>query len=238
MPSCETMVDEKVRLPLKALVTAMALFLATPGAPALAHGVEEGGWGEAPPWAYLAVVLAVVVSGLLLGARGAFRQQPASAYLRPASYRPLAAMCCLGAGAIHLLVAPEHFQEWWGYGCFFLALATFQTLYSLGLAAPAGLMPRREVYLLVGITANLLVLGLYAVTRTRGIPLFGPHAGELEPLSGPDILAAAMEIGALALLTWDLRWVVSPERTMARLLEDLRVPPGNRLEDRISALRL
>ena len=89
-------------------------------------------------------------------------------------------MCCLGAGAVHLLVAPEHFQEWWGYGCFFLALATFQTLYSLGLAAPARLLPRREAYLLVGITANLLVLGLCA-SRTRGIPLFGPHAGSWSP---------------------------------------------------------
>ena len=201
----------------------MALFLATPGTPALAHGVEEGGWGAAPPWAYFTVVLAVVISGLLLGARGAFRRQPrtsacgTSAVCR--SYRPLAAMCCLGAGAVHLLVAPEHFQEWWGYGCFFLALATFQTLYGLGLAAPAGRLPRREAYLLVGITANLLVLGLYAVSRTRGIPLFGPHVGELEPLSGPDILAATLETGALALLTWDLRRVASPGRTMATLLQ-------------------
>src|SRR5262249_24563520 len=77
----------------------------------------------------------------------------------------------------------------------------------------------RETYLLVGITANLLVLGLYAVTRTRGIPIFGPHAGELEPLSGPDILAAALETGTLALLTWELRRVASPGRTMARLLQ-------------------
>ena len=148
--------------------------------------------------------------------------------------RPLAAWCFLGAGAVHLLmapehflgagvvhllVAPEHFREWWGYGWFFLALATFQTLYGLGLAVPAGPRSRREAYLLVGITANLLVLGLYAVTRTRGIPFFGPHAGELEPLSGPDILAAALETGALALLTWDLRRVASPGRTMATLLQ-------------------
>ena len=57
------------------------------------------------------------------------------------------------------------------------------------------------------------------MSRTRGIPLFGPHAGELEPLSGPDILAAALETGTLALLTWDLRRVASPGRTMARLLQ-------------------
>jgi multicopper oxidase len=219
MPSCETIGDENVCFPLKVLVTAMALFLATPGMPALAHGVEAGGWGEVPPWAYLAVVLAVVVSGLLLSVRGACRRQPARAHLRPTSYRSLAAMCCLGAGVVHLLVAPEHFQEWWGYGCFFLALAIFQTLYGLGLAAPAGPLARREAYLLVGITANLLVLGFYAVTRTRGIPLFGPHAGELEPLGGPDILAAVLETGTLALLTRDLRRVARPGRTMARLLQ-------------------
>ena len=41
----------------------------------MAHGVEAGGWGEVPPLAYLAVVLAVVVSGLLLGARGVCRRQ-------------------------------------------------------------------------------------------------------------------------------------------------------------------
>ena len=101
---------------------------------------------------------------------------PATAGERVPAARVLSAVGrhVLPAGAVHLLVAPEHFQEWWGYGCFFLVLATFQTLYSLGLAAPAGLLPRREAYLLVGITANLLVLGLYVVSRTRGIPLFGP----------------------------------------------------------------
>src|SRR5262249_36871864 len=102
MPSCATMRDENVRFPLKVVVTAMAHCLATPGMPALAHGVEEGGWGEVPARVYLAVVLAVVVSGLLLSARGAFRRQLARAHRQPASYRPLAAMCCLGAGAVHL----------------------------------------------------------------------------------------------------------------------------------------
>jgi FtsP/CotA-like multicopper oxidase with cupredoxin domain len=260
--------DEHVRFPhvgagrvlLRALVTAIALCLATPGALALAahpqlpaSGPEAGTWGAVLPWASLTVVLAVVISGLLMGARGTFRQRqrPSVEDARdhtptserrsdawspspwPASYRPLAAMCFLGAGVVHLLiapehflgagvvhllVAPEHFRAWWGYGWFFLGLATFQTLYGLGLAAPAGSSPRREAYLLVGITANLLVLGLYTVTRTRGIPLFGPLAGELEPLSVPDLLAAALEIGALALLTRDLRRVAGPRRTMAPLL--------------------
>src|SRR5262252_700978 len=107
--------DDKVRVPLQAPATALALVLATPGAPVLAHGVGDGGWGEVPPWGYGAVVLAVVVSGLLLSAREPCRRQPAHPHLPPVSSRPLAALCCLGAGAVHLLVAPEHFQEWWGY---------------------------------------------------------------------------------------------------------------------------
>jgi FtsP/CotA-like multicopper oxidase with cupredoxin domain len=125
----------------------------------------------------------------------------------------------LGAGAVHLLVAPEHFQEWWGYGGFFLVLAICQTLYGLGLTAPTGPLPRREAYLLVGITANLLVLGLYSVSRTRGIPLFGPHAGELGSMGGPDLLATTLEAGAVALLTWELRRVASPGWSTAPLLQ-------------------
>ena len=57
-----------------------------------------------------------------------------------------------------------------------------------------------------------------AAFRTRGIPVFGPHAGELEPLGGPDLLAAALETCALALLAWELRRVARPGWTLATLL--------------------
>jgi hypothetical protein len=33
------------------------------------------------------------------------------------------------AGLIHLWVMPEHFQEWWGYGTFFLVAALAQVAY-------------------------------------------------------------------------------------------------------------
>jgi hypothetical protein len=86
---------------------------------------------------------------------------------------------------VHLLVAPGHFRAWWGYGWFFLALAAFHTLYGLGFAVPVGPLPRWRAYLLIGITANLLVLGLSVVTHTRGDLLFASHARQLEPPSGP-----------------------------------------------------
>src|SRR5215217_7330059 len=37
-----------------------------------------------------------------------------------------AAALSLLAGLIHLWVAPEHFEEWWGYGVFFLVAGAVQ----------------------------------------------------------------------------------------------------------------
>jgi hypothetical protein len=48
-----------------------------------------------------------------------------SSYASPgtvATVRTAAALSLLAA-AIHLWVAPEHFEEWWGYGAFFVVLA-------------------------------------------------------------------------------------------------------------------
>jgi len=41
-----------------------------------------------------------------------------------------AAELSLIAGLVHLWVAPEHFEEWWGYGSFFLVAAAAQLLYA------------------------------------------------------------------------------------------------------------
>ena len=40
------------------------------------------------------------------------------------------------AALIHLLAMSEHFDEWWGYGAFFLVAAVFQGFYSLALLSP------------------------------------------------------------------------------------------------------
>ena len=64
---------------------------------------------------------------------------------RQAAYRPGSALypiaaLSLIAGLIHLLVMPEHFEEWWGYGTFFLVAAVAQIGYVpiLLLAQPEG----------------------------------------------------------------------------------------------------
>jgi uncharacterized membrane protein YraQ (UPF0718 family) len=41
---------------------------------------------------------------------------------------PVAALSLI-AGLIHVWVTPEHFEEWWGYGTFFLVAAAAQVVY-------------------------------------------------------------------------------------------------------------
>ncbi len=81
----------------------------------------------------------------------------------------------LAAALIHLWVTPEHFEEWWGYGAFFLVGAFAQGLYSAAL-----LRWPSQLLLLLGLIGNSSIILIYLLTRTVGIPLFGPEAGKVE----------------------------------------------------------
>jgi hypothetical protein len=96
------------------------------------------------------------------------------------------------AAIIHLWVMPEHFEEWWGYGTFFLVVAIAQGLYALFLLR----RPGRPI-LLLGVAGNLIVVILWVVTRTSGIPLVGPHAGEVEEVGALDLLCTLAELGVI-----------------------------------------
>lgn len=118
--------------------------------------------------------------------------------IRPSQGRastPLRAVAALSllAAMIHLWVMPEHFEEWWGYGTFFLVSAIAQGLYAPGLL----LWPNR-VILLAGVAGNLAIVILWLVTRTSGIPLFGPHAGEIEDVGTLDLVCTLAEVGIIA----------------------------------------
>ena len=58
----------------------------------------------------------------------------------------------LVAALIHLRVMPEHFEEWWGYGAFFLVSALAQALY-----APLVLRRPNRMVLLLGVGGNLAI---------------------------------------------------------------------------------
>ena len=106
----------------------------------------------------------------------------------------LAAALCAVAAQIHAYVIPEHFHEWWGYGTAFLLMVIFQDIYAVLLVSA----PRRSVYLL-GIAGTVVMLGLWMVSRTVGIPV-GASAGEIEPIGTLDVICQLLELGLLAML--------------------------------------
>ena len=114
---------------------------------------------------------------------------------RPKPILYAAAALSLVAALVHLWVMPEHFAEWWGYGVFFLTAAAAQALY-----VPLLLRWPKRAVLLMGIAGNLAIVVLYLLTRTVGIPLLGPEAGEVERVGFADVCATTSEVGiAIAL---------------------------------------
>jgi hypothetical protein len=111
------------------------------------------------------------------------------------------------AGLLHLWVTPEHFEEWWGYGAFFLGATAAQILY-----APIVLLWATRIVLLAGIAGNLAIVVLYLLTRTVGIPVLGPEAGEVEGFGFVDVCATVSELGIAVALGVALLWNATRER--------------------------
>src|SRR5215207_6901391 len=134
------------------------------------------------------------------------------------------------AALTHAWAMPEHFEEWWGYGTFFLIAAAAQACYGLALLRRPG-----RPLLLLGVVGNLSIVSLWAVTRTVGIPFFGPHAGEVERVGMVDLSATVAELALVTvLLVAALRSIRHPkalvpacEATSATVDE-----PGQRLSRR------
>ena len=124
-----------------------------------------------------------------------------------------AAALSLLAALIHLWVTPEHFEEWWGYGAFFSVAALAQALY-----APLVVVWPTRIVLLLGIGGNLTIVVLYLLTRTVGIPLVGPGAGEVEGVSFIDLCATTSEVGIAVALGALLRETTAERRRMNVLI--------------------
>jgi hypothetical protein len=91
------------------------------------------------------------------------------------------------AGTVHLSVAADHFAEYFLFGLFFLVAGSGQVVWAT-LVALVG--PRRPLLLLA--TGNALVVVLWIVSRTSGIPL-GPTAGAPEKIGYADTLTTVFE---------------------------------------------
>lgn len=105
----------------------------------------------------------------------------------------LLAALLLGAGAIHVAMAPPHLGESTLDGAGFLVAGWGQLI----LAVAVVVRPTRPVLLGVfGASAALIVL--WAWSRTAGLPV-GAHAGEPESISVVDGVSVVLEVVALAL---------------------------------------
>lgn len=115
------------------------------------------------------------------------------------AWRLRAVALSMAAGLVHILVSPLYFAQWLGYGVFFVTVGALQ---GIGAFALLGARPHRMFYW-AGLVGNSIVVLIWLITRTVGIPFFGPAAGELEPVGLPDGLATIIElalIGHLAVL--------------------------------------
>jgi hypothetical protein len=111
------------------------------------------------------------------------------------------------AGLIHLWVMPEHFEEWWGYGTFFLVAAVAQVRF-----VPLLLRWPNRTVLLLGIAGNSAIVLLYLFTRVVGIPLVGPEAGEVEGVGIIDVCATSSEAANVLALGVLLLWQLTREK--------------------------
>ena len=117
----------------------------------------------------------------------------------------------IAAGVAHGLVAPEHFREWWGYGLFFGLAAIAQVFYGgLLLIAPwrydatGGLRPSTartdRIFYIAGALGMAALIAVYVISRSVGIPVLGPDAGRIEPITPAGLTTKVLEAAALATL--------------------------------------
>jgi hypothetical protein len=91
--------------------------------------------------------------------------------------------------------------------------AAAQVLY-----APLVLVWPTRIVLLLSIAGNLVIVVLYLLTRTGGIPLFGPGVGEVEGVGFIDLCATTSEVGIAVALGAALLRETAPERRRMILL--------------------
>jgi hypothetical protein len=127
---------------------------------------------------------------------------------RPKGVLYTVATLSLLAALIHLWVMPEHFEEWWGYGMFFLVAGVVQVVY-----VPLLVRWPNQTVLLLGIAGNSAIVLLYLFTRVVGIPFFGPEAGEVEGVGIIDVCATASEAAIVVALGVLVLWRLAGERT-------------------------
>lgn len=111
--------------------------------------------------------------------------------------RGIVSTMALAAGAIHLAQIPVHLEEGWMFVAFFMVVGIVQLAAALLL-----LVPRPVGWFWFGIGGSGLIIGLWIVSRTLGLP-FGVGPGRPEELGTADAAATLAEaVTIIALGLW------------------------------------
>lgn len=86
--------------------------------------------------------------------------------------RPTLGLLSGGAALVHFAAIGEHFTEYWLFGLFFMGLSLLQMAWAIAVMV----RPSRPL-LWIGAVGNALVVGVWILSRTMGLP-FGPESGE------------------------------------------------------------
>ena len=97
------------------------------------------------------------------------------------------------AAFVHGGVIATHFEEYWLFGLFFVAVAILQAAWGAWIYKDP--RPNR---LWLGAVGNLLVVLVWAVSRTAGLPI-GPEAWHPEAVGFADVMATLDEVGISAM---------------------------------------
>jgi len=167
---------------------------------------ETGGHGEmivlAPVLVGLLCVIIVVVTWL--GRKGVIG--PLDALVEAdVALGPIVAGLSLGAGAVHAAVIADHFTEYWLFGAFFAAAATFQ----VGWAIAYWRYPGTRLAMIAAALNGATIL-VWLWSRLVGLPL-GPRPGAVEHVGFADVLATIFE----AVLVGILLAVLAPRSATA-----------------------
>ena len=119
-------------------------------------------------------------------------------YKRARPWLVRAALLSAVSGLIHMVLTPVYFAHWLGYGAFFFLASVGQFSY----AAVLAVNPPNRIILWTGIAGNALIIVIWAITRTVGIPFFGPMAGQVEPVGFPDLISKLVESAVIVHLVF------------------------------------
>ena len=155
------------------------------------HGLDGMMLARLGPGLFLSAAGTVLVAGsILLPETGAETADARPRTTSRSSARVLTnavALASVGAGVIHLAVAPNHLREWVPFGVFFLVLGAAQ----LAWAALVWVRPTRSL-LITGAIANAGVVALWLLSRSAGIPI-GPEHWSPEAMGFADVVCSTYE---------------------------------------------